>query len=99
MELLKKKRTYSNQKSIYGLKQSPCCCNSTLDTYQREMQFTQSTSNTCIYFWKNGKDMMFIGVYVDDTILAASETQLKQIKDTLSYKVDIKGLDTSTLLV
>ena len=43
--------------------------------------------------------MMFIGVYVDDTILAASETQLKQIKDTLSYKVDIKGLDTSTLLV
>ena len=58
-------------KSIYGLKQSPRCWNYTLDTYLKEMQFTQTASDPCIYFWKNGKDTKFIGVYVDDIILAA----------------------------
>ena len=80
-------------KSIYGLKQSPRCWNSTLDTYLKEMQFTQTASDPCIYFQKNGKDTMFIGVYVDDIILAAkNEKQLKQVKEKLSSKFDIKDL-------
>ena len=92
--------TCKHNKSIYRLKQLPCCWNSTFDIYQKEMLISQATSSlyTCIYFWKNGKDMIFIGVYVYDTILAASETQLKQIKDKLSDKVDIKDLDSSALL-
>ena len=37
--------------------------------------------------------MMFIGVYVDDIILAAkNEKQLKQVKEKLSSKFDIKDL-------
>ena len=36
---------------------------------------------------------MFIGVYVDDIILAAkNEKQLKQVKENLSNKFDIKDL-------
>ena len=36
---------------------------------------------------------MFIGVYVDDIILAAkNEKQLKQVKEDLSNKFDIKDL-------
>ena len=36
---------------------------------------------------------MFIGVYIDDIILAAkNEKQLKQVKDDLSSKFDIKDL-------
>ena len=80
-------------KSIYGLKQSPHCWNSTLDTYLKEIHFTQTTSDLCIYFWKNGKDTMFIGAYVDDIILAAkNEKQLKQVKEKLSNKFDSKDL-------
>ena len=76
-------------KSIYGLKQSPRCWNSTLDAYLKEMQFTQ----TCIYYRKNGEDMIFIGVYVDNLILAArNEKQLNQVKEKLSSKFDIKDL-------
>ena len=36
---------------------------------------------------------MFIGVYVDDIILAAkNEKQLKQVKEDLSNKFDIRDL-------
>ena len=44
------------EKSIYGLKQSPRCWNSTLDAYLKEMQFTQTASDPCIYYRKTGKE-------------------------------------------
>ena len=48
--------------SIYGLKQSPCCWSSTLDAYLKEIQFTQTASDPCIYYQKTGQDKMFIGI-------------------------------------
>ena len=57
------------------------------------MQFAQTASDPCIYYQKTGQDMMFIGIYVDDIILAArNEKQLKQVKEKLSTKFDIKDL-------
>ena len=57
--------------SIYGLKQSPRCWNTALDKQLKEMGFVQSTSDPCIYVYINaGGDISFIGVYVDDIILA-----------------------------
>jgi len=47
----------------------------------------------CIYYQKVGRDMLFIGVYVDNIIFATkNEKQLKQVKDDLSSKFDIKDL-------
>ena len=58
------------------LKQSARCWNPTLDaSYMKEMQFTQSATDPCIYFWKIGNSVMFIGVYVDDIILATKNEQ------------------------
>ena len=81
-------------KSIYGLKQSPHCWNSTLDAYLKEMQFTQTASDPCIHYQKTGQDMMFIGLYIDDIILTArNEKQVKQVKEKPSTKFNIKDLD------
>jgi len=86
-------------KSIYGLKQSPHCWNSTLDAYMKEMQFTQTTRDPCIYFWKTRNSVMFIGVYVDDIILATkNERQLKQVKEQLSDKFNIKNRELKYFL-
>ena len=60
---------YRLKKSIYGLKQSPRCWNSTLDARLKEMGFTQSTSDPCIYVDAGG-EVFYVGVYVDDIILA-----------------------------
>ena len=80
------------KKSIYGLKQSSRCWNTTLHSHLQEMGFEQSTSDPCVYM-SSGGDAFYIGVYVDDMILAGpTDQRIKQVKQCLSKKVDIKDL-------
>ena len=77
------------KKSIYGLKQSSRCWNS---SHLQSMGFSQSQSDPCLYA-TGGEHASYIGVYVDDMILAGkNEAKLKSIKDELSSKFDIKDL-------
>ena len=81
------------KKSIYVLKQSPRCWNATLDTHLRDMGFTQSSSDPCIYYINTGGDIFCLGVYVDDIILAgSSDDQIKEVKVALSQKFEIKDM-------
>ena len=80
------------KKSIYGLKQSPRCWNTALDEQLKEMGFVQSTSDPCIYADEGG-DSFFIGVYVDDIVLAGSNLErIRNVKEILSQKFDIKDM-------
>ena len=80
------------KKSIYGLKQSPRCWNTALDSHLKEMGFTQSTSDPCIYVDAGG-DVFYIGVYVDDIVLAGrTDNRIKEVKTALSRKFDIKDM-------
>ena len=73
------------KKSIYGLKQSPHCWNVALDTQLKKMGFTQSENDPCIYYRNSGGEMFYIGVYVDDIILAGkTERKLAEVKTGLS---------------
>ena len=54
------------KKSIYGLKQSPRCWNTALDTELKKMGFAQSPNDPCIYYKNMEGEMLFLGVYVDD---------------------------------
>ena len=81
------------KKSIYGLKQSPRCWNIALDSHLKEMGFSQSQSDPCIYYKDTGDEVFYMGVYVDDIILAGkSESKMKQVKTDLSRKFDTKDL-------
>ena len=62
--------------SIYGLKQSPRCWNAALDNQLKEMGFTQSENDPCIYHKNIGGEMFYIAVYVDDIILAGKQKEL-----------------------
>ncbi len=63
------------KKSIYGLKQSSRCWNTALDYHLKEkMGFSQSTSDPCTYM-DTGGDVFYIGVYVDDMILAGQSDE------------------------
>ena len=80
------------QKSIYGLKQSSRCWNAALDAHLRKMGFSQSKSDPCIYV-SGGDDSFYIGVYVDDLILAGKdEAKMKRVKEELASEFDIKDL-------
>ena len=58
------------KRSFYGLKQSPCCWNSVLDSHFKEIGFVQTASDPCT---SAGRDMLLIGVYVDDMVLATKK--------------------------
>ena len=80
------------KRSIYGLKQSPRCWNSALDSQLKKMGFIQADSGPCIYRASEG-ETFFIGVYVDDIVLAAKgEKRLNEVKKSLAEHFDIKDM-------
>ena len=81
------------KRSLYGLKQSPRCWNHILDKELKKMGFNQSTGDPCIYISKSGGEMLIIGVYVDDIILAGRDLkQVEKVKATLAKSFDVKDL-------
>ena len=79
------------KRSLYGLKQSPRCWNSTLDEFLKQLGFVQSTSDPCIYVASDGE--LMVGVYVDDIVIGGeSEKQTKEFKLALGEKFDVKDL-------
>ena len=55
------------------------------------MGFVQSVSDPCLY--TDAEDTFFIGVYVDDIILAGcSDKKIKEVKDALAHRFDIKDM-------
>lgn len=80
------------KRSIYGLKQSSRCWNSTIDSYLKQMGFLQSNSDPCVYIAAVG-EMAVVGVYVDDIVVACkSEVRMKEFKQSLCRKFDVKDL-------
>ena len=51
------------KRSNYGLKQSPHCWNSTLNSHLKRMGFVQSTGDPCLYISTTGEPFI-IAVYV-----------------------------------
>ena len=80
------------KQSLYGLKQSPRCWNSTLDTQLKSMGYTPSNHDPCIYT-SSDDDFSIIGVYVDDFVVAAKNPEkIEQVKTALSQQFDVKDL-------
>ena len=80
------------KRSIYGLKQSPRCWNSTIDGYLKKLGFLQSVSDPCVYIAAAG-ELAVVGMYVDDIVVACKSVEkLKEFKRGLCSKFDVKDL-------
>ena len=69
------------KKSIYGLKQSARCWNTTLDEYLKSVGYHKSNADGCIYLKSmkeaNGRiSFVILGVYVDDIIPVSNNPAL-----------------------
>lgn len=81
------------KKNLYGLKQSPRCWNTALDAHLKNMGFTQSNSDPCIYYRGTEESMFYMGVYVDDIVIAGRTVkEIEQVKSDLSKKFNIKDM-------
>ena len=76
------------KQSLYGLKQSPRCWNSTLDAHLKGMGYVQSTNDPFINT-SSGGESTIIGVYVDDFLIAGETSErIEQVKASLSEKFE-----------
>ena len=78
------------KRSLYGLKQSPCCWNQVFDTFL-SIGFSQSEADPCVYI--KCHPFVIIAVYVDD-LLVLMETQdvMDEIKAILCDSFKMKDM-------
>ena len=83
------------KKSIYGLKQSARCWNTTLDEYLKSVGYCKSKADECIYV-KSVKEasghisFVILGVYVDDIIPVSNDpAMLKAEKAALCERFEM----------
>ena len=63
---------------MYGLKQAPRAWYARLDKHLKEQGFRRGVIDRNIYIKMEDKDMIIIGVYVDDIIFGSSSDKLSK---------------------
>ena len=80
-------------KSLYGLKQAGRIWYKMLHDYLTANGFTRCNKEYCLYVQRDDDGITMIVVYVDDLTIAASSTQrIKDTKDALSKRFEMKDL-------
>jgi hypothetical protein len=88
------------KRSLYGLKQSGRTWNKTLDASLLAMGLVRLSAETCLYIYRDGNDVCFIVVYVDDLLLAATSRPLiDSIKKRLSERFKMKDLGPAKFIL
>lgn len=81
------------RKALYGLKQAPRAWYSELHKFLVATGFYNSLSDTSLFILKQGKEFVYLLVYVDDILITGTSPQLVQrVIDTLARKFSIKDM-------
>ena len=88
------------KKSVYGLKQAGRAWNQTLHNKLDKLGFVHLNAETCLYVFRDGKQVCFLVVYVDDLLLAAtSRPFMDSIKKKLSASFKMRDLGPAKYLL
>jgi hypothetical protein len=80
-------------KSLYGLKQAPRAWYTRIGNFLRHLGFTATLLGTSLFVFRQGSDMTYLLLYVDDMVLTASTPALhRSIIDRLSAEFKMKDL-------
>jgi hypothetical protein len=81
-------------KSMYGLKQAHRAWYHRFSGELQFIGFTSARSDTSLFIYKRGADLVYLLLYVDDIVLtASSSTLLQRITKHLSTAFAMKDLD------
>ena len=80
-------------KSLYGLKQSGRQWNKKLDSELKRIGLRPLHADHCLYIQRNSDSLVIVAVYVDDILIAASDSlSMDKIKTSLKGIFDMKDL-------
>jgi hypothetical protein len=65
-------------RSLYGLKQAPWAWYSRFATYLASLGFVEAKSDTSLFIYRRGDDIVYLLLYVNDIVLTASTADLLQ---------------------
>ena len=81
------------KKSLYGLKQSPRAWFQRFTQYATKIGFKNSKSDTSLFVYRQGSELAYLLLYVDDIILtASSSTILRSILSSLKSEFSMTDL-------
>lgn len=81
------------KRSLYGLKQSARIWNQSVHNVFINSGFIQSKNDQCLYIRKQGDDICFVIIYVDDLLVASkNENMIKQCEQFLSSEFKLQNL-------
>ncbi|CEG39665.1 retrotransposon ty1-copia subclass [Plasmopara halstedii] len=87
-------------KAIYGLKQSTRAWNKRIHCVFVRHCFKNCGADPCVYFKSTNKGLVYVGLYVDDMIIAASTSkEINQVKGVLKNAFKMKELGKTEFIL
>jgi hypothetical protein len=84
---------YRLRKALYGPHQALSAWNAKLDATLKKMGFKQNTHEAVVYRWGSGRNVLLVGIYVDDLIITGVEEQkVKVFKAQMKKVFDMSDL-------
>jgi Reverse transcriptase (RNA-dependent DNA polymerase) len=81
------------KKTLYELKQAPRAWNIRIDTYFKENGFKKCPYEHALYAKKNGGNVLFVALYVDDLIfMGNNDEMIEEFKDTMTREFEMTDL-------
>ena len=80
-------------KSLYGLKQAPRAWYLRLATFLGSMGFQPTHSDSSLFVLRQGKESVYLLLYVDDILLTASSSDLlRWVVNTINVEFTLKDM-------
>jgi hypothetical protein len=87
-------------KSLYGLKQAPKQWHDKFDRTLTSICFVTNKADKCVYYRYGGGERMILCLYVDDILIFDTSLELiKEVKDFLSQKFEMKDLGEADVIL
>jgi hypothetical protein len=87
-------------KSLYGLKQAPKQWHDKFDRTLTIVGFVTNEADKCVYYRYGGGERVILCLYVDDILIFGMSLELiKEVKDFLSQKFEMKDLGEADVIL
>jgi hypothetical protein len=87
------KKVWRLKKALYGLVEAPRLWYETLNSVLTEFGFTRTTGDPCLYILRRVKQIVILGVFVDDFLVyGTSDKMVEEVKKMLGSRFKTKDL-------